>query len=475
MLKASVKRSACDQCRAKRVRCLRAENSTAPCARCDHIGAHCVTGAPGHPGRPRKQRAVGGHPGGVSSPGSVGRRHRKLTSLREVNHVEIHNHAFTGEPTSVAEVSTKAPRHRGGMRTSWDRWLDGIAPSELVGSTPTPVQSSPSGNLFAHDRSRSDSWGAPGDSTDLFSYPSIEQSPDVPGKDVLALVDVDQLSGPSQLRGLLSADDDIGAMLDMGWGSSGSLLDMHLSPLLDPRDGALLLRSRPQHISPVSSLMRFREEIDQNIAAVDAYYSNPAKVVQGCKEEGVGGEQADNPASLLLTCSTKFIDIIQGLTSATDKTDTHSQDALSTDIVLLVLSSYLALMRLFDSLFYTIYEFIYDLPPASFKSIKVKSVLRIGGISTLQDMSLKTYATAILDAIQNQVQILERYMGIPTEYCLSGEAAASEIPGIFSRSDRTRLFWAVMEQEDVKSRRGGKSYVESIRASITDSMRFLDD
>lgn len=132
-------------------------------------------------------------------------------------------------------------------------------------------------------------------------------------------------------------------------------------------------------------------------------------------------------------------------------------------------------MRLFDSLFHTIYEFICDLPPASFKSVKVKSVLRIGGISTLQDMPLKTYATGILDAIQGQVRTLERCIGIPTEHCLSGEAAASATPGIFSRADRTRLFWAVMEQEDIKSRRGGKSYVESIRASIKDSMRFLDD
>ncbi|KAJ5714413.1 uncharacterized protein N7483_011594 [Penicillium malachiteum] len=251
---------------------------------------------------------------------------------------------------------------------------------------------------------------------------------------------------------------------------------MDLGPLLDPCESAVLPQSPlPKCISPASSLMRFREEIDQRIAAVDTYYSDPVKVVQGCKEEGAGAEQAENPAALLLTCSTKFIDIIQSLTPAAGQTHTRSEDALSTEVVLLALSSYLALMRLFDSLFHTIYEFICDLPPASFKSVKVKSVLRIGGISTLQDMPLKTYATGILDAIQGQVRTLERCMGIPTEHCLSGEAAASATPGMLSRSDRTRLFWAGMEQEDVKSRRGGKSYVESIRASIKDSMRFLDD
>lgn len=117
-------------------------------------------------------------------------------------------------------------------------------------------------------------------------------------------MDVDQLSGPSQLRGLLSADDEIDAMLDIGWDSSSSALDMDLGPLLDPCESAVLPQSPlPQCIRPASSLMRFREEMDQRIAAVDAYYSDPVKVVQRCKEEGAGAEQAENPATLLLTAA----------------------------------------------------------------------------------------------------------------------------------------------------------------------------
>lgn len=223
--------------------------------------------------------------------------------------------------------------------------------------------------------------------------------------------------------------------------------------------------------------MRFREEMEQRNAVVDAYFSDPLKVVQGCKEEGAGGEGAENPAALLLTCSKEFIDIIQSLTPVAAPGQMHmqSEDALSTEIVLLALSSYLALIRLFDSLFYTIYKLICEMPPDSFKSVKVKAVLRISGISSLQDMPLKTYATGILDAIQGQMRTLERCMGIPTECCLSGEATAPPTQGIFSRADRAQLFWAVMSQEDVKSRRGGKSYAESIRASIQGSMRFLED
>ena len=437
MFKQAVRRSACDQCRARRVQCLRAQDSTAPCARCSHIGARCVTSAPGHPGRPRKARLVDGDtpprgparsPADVSSPG----RHRTSSTLRDTNYVEV-----TESDLAASKPSVHPPR-----------------------------------DPLAHGPQAADFWATQGDSSVYFHSPSIEQSP-APGEDILALVD--QLSSPSQLQGLLSADDELNAMLHMGWDSS-TALDMDFDPLLDPWTGVLPPTPLPQCSSPASSLMRFREEMDQRITTIDAYYSDPLEVVQGCKEEGAGRDP-ENPAAVLLTSSKEFIDIIQSLTPA-GRTHKQTDDALSTEIVLLALSSYLSLMRLFDAMFHTIHKFISQLPPDSFKSVKVKSVLRIGGISSLQDMPLKTYATGIVDAIQGQVRTLERCMGIPTEYCLSGEAATSlpaATPGILSWADRAQLFWAVMAQEDVKSRQGSKSYVESIRANIQGSMRALDD
>jgi hypothetical protein len=317
-----------------------------------------------------------------------------------------------------------------------------------------------------------DFWVAPGDRSAFFGSPSIDQSP-APGEDILSLAD--RPSSPFQLQGLFGADDELDAMLHMG-GDSSTALDMDINPLLDHGEGVLPPTPLPQCFSAVSSLVGFREEIDRRIATVDAYYSDPSEVLQRCRDEGAGRD-VENPAASLFTCSKEFIDIIQSLTPAV-RLHTQTEDALSTEIVLLALSSYLAFMRLFDSLFHRIYEYLCQVPPESYQSIKVKSVLRIGGVSSLQDMPLKAYAMGILDAIQGQVQILERCMGIPAEYCFAGEAAVSPTaaaPGIFSRADRARLFWAVMAQEDIKSRRGSKSYVESIRASIKESMAFLDD
>ncbi|ORX97046.1 hypothetical protein BCR34DRAFT_497229 [Clohesyomyces aquaticus] len=385
----------------------------APCARCCYMGARCVTGAPGHPGRPPKQSLA------VSSPGP-----HRMSTLPDMHHVEVHE------------------------------------PAAAVVPDPVPHEPQP------------DFWVVPGDISAFFSSPSMDQSP-APGEDILS--PADQLGRPSQLQGVFSADDELSAILHMV-GDSSTALDMDIDPLLDHGEGLLPLTPLPQCFSAASSLVRFREEIDQRIATVDAYYSDPSKVLQHCKDGGAGRD-VENPAALLLTCSKEFTDIIQSLRPAA-QLHTQAEDALSTEILLLALSSYLAFMRLFDSLFHRIYKYVCQVPSESYKSIKVKSVLRIGGVSSLQDMPLKAYAIGILDAIQGQVQTLERCMGIPAEYCLSGKAAASPTaaaPGIFSRAHRARLFWAVMAQEDVKSRRGSKSYVESIRASIKESMAFLDD
>ncbi len=151
------------------------------------------------------------------------------------------------------------------------------------------------------------------------------------------------------------------------------------------------------------------------------------KIVQGCKEEGAG-EEAENPAALLLACSKEFTDIIQSLMPA-GRTHMQSEDALSTEIVLLALIELPCIDGLFDSLFHTIYKFIRKMPPDSFKSVNVKSVLRIGGISSLQDMPLRNICHRHPRCHPGPGANPGALHGDSTEYCLSGEAAASPIGG----------------------------------------------
>lgn len=287
----------------------------------------------------------------------------------------------------------------------------------------------------------------------------------------------DSLNSPTRFQGLLSAEPELNAMLQLDVDPTTTLEMMYLDPFLGCEENIIVPRSPTKSPSVENSLVKFREEMEQRIAAIDTYYSEDySQIARRCQDEDAGS-QVDNPGTSLLICSKDFISIIQRLTP-TAHSSTQTNDELSTEFALLVLSSYLALMRLFDCLFHRIHKYLCKVPPESYRSLKVKSVLRIGGVSALQDMPLKAYAMGIIDAIQCQVQTIEQYMGIPREYCLSDKPIVSDTAdtlGIFSRPDRTRLFWTVMAQEDLKSQRGSRSYVDSIRANIKDSMEFINN
>lgn len=208
--------------------------------------------------------------------------------------------------------------------------------------------------------------------------------------------------------------------------------------------------------SAATSLVQFRENIERLLSATGGFLSDPRNIIENCPEDTTG-MTPENPLAVTMLCAEEFVNIIQNLT----------QSAISTETTLLVLSSYLQLLRLYDSLFHDAYQCVSQIPPAAIKSIKVKAVFRVAGISSLQDMPGKTYAKGIVDVIQSHIQAVERCLGLPAVYCLSGEGAASP-KGIFADADRARLLRVVMEQEDVRSR--GKSYVDSIRENISNTI-----
>ncbi|GAW16652.1 hypothetical protein ANO14919_060880 [Xylariales sp. No.14919] len=419
-------RSACDRCRSKRVRCPRAAKSTAPCARCIHVGAQCVTGSPGYPGRPRKARLV---------EGSV----------------------------------TRAP----GMAS------DSVStPVSPLGYGPTP-RDSDGVELYTPESGEPMSVNMPMEWFDTGTT-SLNLLDDLEGAGL-------EPSNPSPHQGLLSTADSLDIMYTGQ--NSAEMFDF---------DSFLAQSTCPLGPSPVpclseaSSLTRFQEKMEQRVSTMGAFFSDPRNVVEGCKEDDSMVMATENPIAVVLTCTQEFIDIIQGLTGARPAASgplAHNHlvapngaqriiqaESLSTETALLVLSSYLMLMRLYDSLFHGVSRCFCQQPPEAIKSMKVKAVFRIGGISSLQDMPVKAYAMGIVDVIQCQIRTLERSLGLPAAYCLSDEANASQpTSGIFSQEDRAQLFQAVMAQEDVKSSRGGKSYVESIRENIKNSVAFFDD
>ncbi|KAK8079266.1 hypothetical protein PG994_003073 [Apiospora phragmitis] len=420
MPKATAKRSACDRCRAKRVRCPSAEeeNSRATCARCVRAGVACTTASPGYPGRPRKTPLV--------------------------------DHGSTPSDSATTPVVTDI------------------------------YNTLPEANLKG--------WLAVGDAS-IFGFPSTEEHPPPDSFPTL-----EQLTTSPRHQELLDAPDS----LDMTYAGQNfnNMLDVSTFDTFFNTSGCLSSTTSDQPPREASLQAGFGERMKQRKSAMGAFLSDPRNTVENCAE--IGGDTSmviDNPVAIALTCTKQLIGLIRNVTTATRQhapsdLSTHDDllvpadvssltaqtESLSTETTLLIISGYLSLMRFYDSLFHDASRTLSHMPPETFKSIKFKSVFRIAGISSLQDISGKAYAMLVIEVIQTQIQTLERCMGLPPAYCISGEAAGSlSSKGIFADQDRARLLHSAMAQKDIKSHRGSKSLTELIRENMTSTMACFSD
>lgn len=457
----AVKRSACDRCRSKRVRCPRPGNSTAPCPRCVHAGAQCVTGSAGHPGRPRKVRYVDGSTPqgstlavGASSPGQWPTPHHTPHAGSDLNGVDVNTVLTATDSTECGQIGSAS----------------GFTLLNLVGDmeATTPFHSTEP---------------LPEDFWTTLNLPLAEENVTEPTYHV-------EPSSQSQHQALFSAPDNA----DFWFTSlaSSEKLPPCPSSFLDPDS----IHSNPAITKDVSigtRLMQVKDKMEKGIEAMGTFFSDPRRMGEDCKEEVAVSMGPTNPVAVFLECINEFLGTIQSLSVITTHVSTHNHhwvvkaDAApfgtqpsspSSETTLLLLSCYLALMRLCDCLFHGVCHAFSKMESESFKSVKVKAVFRIGGFTSLQDITAKSYAMGIIDVIQGQIQHVERCLGLPAAYSLSGEdLSSSEVPTLdmFASQDRAQLLRAVMEQEDVKTHRGNKSCVQSIRENIKKAAAFFGD
>ena len=296
----------------------------------------------------------------------------------------------------------------------------------------------------------------------------------------------DKLSSQSQHQALVSAPD----RSDFLFTSLAPSDNLPASSFPDPFS-SLSNPAPTQDVSVGTRLMQVKDKMEQAIESMGTSFFSHSSV-EDCEKDAAFGMEPTNPVSVFLECTNEFLDVIQNLivvaTNASNHdnhqmvtTDAASWDtpssSLSSETTLLLLSCYLSLMRLCDSFFHGVCHAFSQVKPESFKSVKVKAAFRVGGITSLQDITAKSYAMGIIDVVQGQMQHVERCMGLPAAYCILGEedVSSSEVPGLdmFSSHDRARLLRAVLEQEDVRAHRGNKSCVQSIRENLKNTVAFL--
>lgn len=408
-----IKRTACDRCRSKRVRCPRTESITVPCSRCIQADAQCITGNPGNPGRPRRVRNIANKPPGDSSasPTDFLTPHDDHLAYLHSPKTQLNNSLdfWTGsEEPNLLDL----------------QFLSGFIPH----STPNPVEE-------ASRRPEQESFSM---ASNLFF---------------------------TQAKAMNI------------WNSNTSILEPY---------GSLTSPVTISRQSAAKMLVQFQERMEQQNVAIAELFSNPRNVFQDCKADVSSNMEDDNPIASIVSSTQKIIGTVQTLKEQSSSASSNSVsgnrhvssnagDYLSSETILLIIASYLSLMKLYESLFHGVYNCFCKVPPEAIKAIKVKGVLRIGGISSLQDVSVHSYATGIIDVLRAQIRALECCIGLPETYCLSNEAGPkkSGTDGLFARPDRRKLLSIAMEQEDVKLYRNNKSCVQSIRQNMESSLAFF--
>ena len=426
----SAKRSACDRCRAKRVRCPRAQDSVDPCARCVHHAVPCVTASAGYPGRPRKTPRLSDRLGPTTAASAIASPELCVT---------------LGDKT---DIGLGTPAVEGSMSED---------ASFGISDTSMTVLEDLGALEFSTSPGHSDPWAHGGET--FFHVPLSGET----------TAQRDDLLGWANTPEIADTDQRAGAMLDVDF---LDFPECEANPAPAQRSGA------------VSSLARFGEKMERRVSAIDSFLADPRNIMEDCPEDS-SGLGTENPVAVLLTLTKEFTKIIENLTASANprawsslsdqllSPSTPSFDpcpSLSTEKVLLVLSSYIKLMRLYDDLFHNVYQSLSQVSAEKIKSIKVKAVFRIGSISSLQDMSGKAYARGIVDVIHSHIRTLERCLGLPMVYCLSGEEVAVSPDAIFADAGRAQLLHTAMTQEDIKSRGGSKSYVAAIRENIKNTV-----
>jgi hypothetical protein len=312
-----------------------------------------------------------------------------------------------------------------------------------------------------------DLWSAAHGSENFFDFPLTQENPAS-----------DSIPTPLQL---LNRADSL-SMMYAAQSSGNDMLEV------DFFDSPNTPRQPVQRLSATSSLIRLGEKLERQVSAMGDFLADPRNVVEDCAQGSMDSE-AENPVAIAIMCTKELTDIIQNLKASarpapssssnsqpisptsTPSSSVAQPESLSTETTLLILSSYLQLMRLYDSIFHIVYQTLSKIPAETIKSLKVKAVFHIAGIPSLQDMPGNAYAKGVVEVIQSHIQTLERCMGLPAVYCLSSDAVPTTPKGgIFADVDRARLLHTTMAQDDVISPRGNKSYAESIRENVKNSV-----
>lgn len=452
------KRSACDRCRAQKLRCPQTEpQSNEPCARCERAGAICVTSSARPLGRPRTIQQVGSNPSRITPSIGLGRSIRTRESV-------------TGPPR-------KAPRRSNSAST----WTPLDEPPDLLESTSSrsdhtlPWMLNEGSSLF-------NGFHLPEEHGCIDPRCTLQ-----PDKAVSVGMELTQEeSDVSCISGLQNWVPDV----DFKYPDYNGLelgTNRHSS---EP----------PNAAEALIGLARLNESIMRQLSRAQMFHWRAPPVNGTCsqKHQGTGG----NGVAEVLQSTSDFIDILRklfpsptsawvsppltnyrapslpnsGISARPSPSDGQKQDSSlrsqsaasittspNTSTALLMLSSHIQLLQWYDTIFRHVYDLFSETPShvMGLCSGQAQSQFHVMGLSSIDG---RLHIKILIQVIEHQLESLETLLDLPADFRLSAPAESSR--GILSNMDLSELVQTVMTQIEHCSEQSGKSVVESLRNGI---------
>ncbi|KAK5046059.1 hypothetical protein LTR84_008516 [Exophiala bonariae] len=437
-------RSACDHCRGQKVRCLRNKQLDSEiCVRCLRIGVECITSKSRRLGRPRGPKAA----------------ERK--------------------PTSTTKGTSKLQVIRAHETPSTDLMAEDLEiPSELW----MPSNSNCSSGVLL----------GPSNSicVDHGSLPPVTTfgSTTHCASDLLMPFDDSFFNAESFLELPGQARDSPSYVT-----YAQSLGDMYHLDASEPADS-------------LSALARLNEHISRQIPHVDAYLSRPDNEPQHCRNDI--SDSKGKPADDILQSTSRFITILEALkTSSTlaqapissvvrqpptldpDNNESSFQGSglppsqsvsseirapmfpvpWSTPLVLMMLSSYILLLDLYDTVFRHVYDKISRVKNFS-KFSQDMPEIKVGGLSS---MKVHLYAKIVIQTIEHHFDRIEQLLGLPVEFRLSAQDPCSD--GLLGNANLLHLLSIAMMQITGNPGRSGTTTLKSFRDNLKGVQAILPD
>ncbi|KAI1126744.1 hypothetical protein F5Y10DRAFT_244242 [Nemania abortiva] len=467
----NTRRTACDRCRELKLRCPRLEEDTpgTSCARCDRAGALCVTGRSRPLGRPRVAVPVSASSTPASAPAPAP--------------------APAPIQSSASDERRKRPRKSPSLvaRHSVDR----NPARALMDDYPSFLDAVPNVVTSMLDLT------GPGDRPSRGSSDQPEQQPfDLQFGDddgfLSSLSTLRQQFSPQSTNGnragsldFAAGPFDVGAVNRAGNGSGASVLgDM---PAFDR------LPSQPADIVapiPIVGLSRLNESVSHQIACLGMYTWGGPTQLEFCVDKV--NETHENPIAQALHTTADYSKALEQLLTQPQSSsstaclykspDTDSaisvptpdppsppaEYSLTTPILLLVLSIYFQLLVLHDAILDRVCQSLRQLQdPTKFFQNGPEFTISHG----MPAMKGHLYLKILVQAIEHHIDHAERLIGLPAEYRLSGQPAASGM--LSGNAAAVSLLQVAMTQIECIPQRSGESIVASLKSNLKSIQRLV--